>query len=66
MKVKVSTLNEGDLARIKEININKVKAYLKGRPFATLTDIALTLKMPMDFLKANQQSFKQTNHGRSI
>lgn len=57
MKVKVADVTAEDLQRTKQIQINKVKAYLKGRPFATLTDISLTLKIPMDFLKANKDNF---------
>ncbi len=51
LKVKVRDLNKADLKRAGEITINKIKAYLKAKPFATKMDLQLALKLTPSFME---------------
>lgn len=54
IKVPIGNLTEKDLAKIKQVNINKAKAIVSAMPFATPTYVALKTGLPIKFIIDNR------------
>lgn len=55
VKVKINTLTDASLARIKELNIIKAQICIAARPFITPTYVALKTGLPIQFILDNRK-----------
>lgn len=53
MKVKVKEVTAEDLAKTKQIQLNKCKAFFQIAPYATKLYMAMKTKIDLDFISKN-------------
>lgn len=53
MRVKVSTPTPESLEKVKQIQLNKAKAFFQSCPFATRVYMSMKLGIPVSFLRDN-------------
>lgn len=60
MKIKVTEgFSKIDASRIKQIQLNKAKAFFQSCPFATKIYVAMKTRLPITFIQENWREITQ-------